>query len=344
MELATGASAGTLNGGIGVEYRGFGTIIVDATANWVISGINTTSGGGSIICDGSLTNQGTIAGAGVYLANGSLTNDGRIIGGNGKAAVRIASSTLINQGTISGAASGIGVYLIGGGLLNYGTIAVVNVAAGSVTNDGLISDVKPHHGGTLIDAGPISGSVNFGSGASKLVLGTGAAIFGGATADAASSNVLELTADAVRPGQLYFGATYRNFNAIIVDAGAQWTFDQSVTLAAGVNMINAGTIIGHFGANGYENGFTGEPGYPGVTPVTSHRRQFDQRGHNHRGGVGGEGGLGRLRRRCRWWCRRDSGVYATSGLLTNWGVVIGGNGGREGPVSLLASRALVVSV
>ena len=66
LELASGSSAGTLSGAFGVAYQGFGTILVDAGAAWMLAAASTVTTGVS------LTNNGTIGGgAGAIGANGT---------------------------------------------------------------------------------------------------------------------------------------------------------------------------------------------------------------------------------------------------------------------------------
>ena len=82
LELATGASAGTLFG-LGTKYINFAQVTVDAGANWTLTGYNTIATGDTLTNSGSLTisSVGTLSGSG--LVDGPLENDGQIIANGG---------------------------------------------------------------------------------------------------------------------------------------------------------------------------------------------------------------------------------------------------------------------
>jgi len=75
LELASGASAGTLSG-FGTQFINFANITVDSNASWTLASSNTIGTGYAIVDSGSLTNAGTL-GTAVTLGSGALlTNAG----------------------------------------------------------------------------------------------------------------------------------------------------------------------------------------------------------------------------------------------------------------------------
>ena len=142
LELASGASAGTMTG-LGVQYVGFAGVTVDTGAYWTLSGSNTLASGvtltdnGTLTVSGTLLNDGVITGTsqGIVLGTGGLlTNqsDGMISG----ASVGVAGSgagTLVNAGSLSGGS--YAVYLSGGGSVTNQSGGVIDAiwASGSAT-------------------------------------------------------------------------------------------------------------------------------------------------------------------------------------------------------------------
>ncbi len=213
----------------------------------VISGGNvvnhgTINGGNA---GGNIAHEGPRGGAGVALAAGSLINYDMISGGRGAggrtyvgpggAGVTISGGVLTNHGTIAGATDvaaagpgGIGVDLSAGSLINDGTITGGDVGhraggggvsfqnGGTLTNDGLISGgANPY---THINAD----AVDFGDGASRLILGNAAVLSGAVVANAAYSNVLELTSGTGAGTIMSLGDTISGFQTVTIDPGAPW--------------------------------------------------------------------------------------------------------------------------
>jgi Hint domain len=180
LELASGASAGTLNG-LGASIVHFADINVDAGALWRLQG-DALGAGYGIDVTGTLVNQTGSLGSVVTLAtgasfrnlvgaavsNGALSNghQGVVYGGG-------AGVTIINNGAITDTGtSGDGIALLHGGTVsNGGTAAIsgafigvfVTAAAGIVTNTGTIlgsnnNGVALYNGGTITNtAGLIQG-------------------------------------------------------------------------------------------------------------------------------------------------------------------------------------------
>jgi hypothetical protein len=103
LELASGASAGTLNG-LGSKYVGFASVTIDVGAIW--TWVSDAIGAGYTIADGgTLTNTGRL-GSSVTLGTGAvLTNaaTGTISGGTTAPGVyATAAATVVNAGSIGG--------------------------------------------------------------------------------------------------------------------------------------------------------------------------------------------------------------------------------------------------
>ncbi len=227
LELASGASAGTLTG-LGSQFIDFAHIAIDAGASWTVSGTNALAQGITLTDSGTLTNSGTFTNA--ALITGAA--DGLILA---------ASAPLTNQtgGTISGSTAG-----------------VVANAAGSVANAGIITGtgfgvelasggtVTAQSGGTISSAGT---AVSFGaSHTNRLVIYQGASftgqVDGGNTIGAASISTLELASSASAGTLSGLGTQFVNFAQITVDTGAQWTLSGTQTGFA--TLTNAGSLGG----------------------------------------------------------------------------------------------------
>jgi hypothetical protein len=70
MELASAASAGTING-LGTAFRNFGSIVVDANASWNVGGSDTILAGETVTDFGTLDFLGGFSNAGSIVANGA---------------------------------------------------------------------------------------------------------------------------------------------------------------------------------------------------------------------------------------------------------------------------------
>ena len=173
---------------------------------------------------------------------------GREIKGPAGAGVTISGGVLTNHGTIAGvplketsARAGIGVDVSAGSLINDGTIigghpgdgrsggSVVNLHnGGTLTNDGLISS------GTNPSSHITADAVDFGNGASRLILGNAAVFFGAVVANAVYNNVLELTSGTGAGTITSLGDTISGFQTVTIDPGAAWFIGGNTAgLAAG---------------------------------------------------------------------------------------------------------------
>jgi hypothetical protein len=277
IELASGASAGTLTG-IGTQFTGFGTVAIDSGARWRIVGIHSSV---------TIDNSGTVTGAsdGLYLtAGGSVTNAmGASITGSSGDGVRIAGAagTVDNSGTITGtgpfsvsladggsitnrtngllSGANFGAYITGatGTIDNSGTIiASINDAAYLYSGGAVINESTGSIGGsrygvnafgssvTVENAGTISGGVDAvhlgGTGTNRLIVDPGATFTGGVIANATAANTLELKAGG--SGAISgIGSQYQNFQTVAIDSGATWNIGK-ISVATAIE--NAGTIKG----------------------------------------------------------------------------------------------------
>jgi hypothetical protein len=185
-----GGNSGALSSYNGTGGAGGAGLIANGSTGVIDNAFEIAGGVGGYSLDGGA------GGIGVMLNGGDmLINTGRIYGGAG-------GYGLGTNGV--GGAGGIGVYLNGGTLVNSGIIA------------GGKSGEAATEGATGI-------SLVFGKTASTLVLDPGSSIAGGATANAAASDVLDLAGTAA--GTLVgLGASgYIGFNTVNVESGANWT-------------------------------------------------------------------------------------------------------------------------
>jgi len=232
LELASGASAGTL-AGLGAQFVDFARITVDAGAAWTLAGANTLpagaalGGGGTLVDAGTLISGSTIDLA-VTLANGAgLTNQagGTVSANPAGAAVYAAGAAYVtNAGSIEGGANGVA--LAGGSLTNSSGASItgqygVRLSGGMLTNAGTI-------------VGTAGTAVSLGGGSNLLAVDPGAVFTGTVVGSASGSNTLELAPGASTGTLSGLGANYLNFGSIAFDAGAEWLLaGNTVGLASG---------------------------------------------------------------------------------------------------------------
>ncbi len=128
LELASGASAGTLSG-LGSQYIDFAQTTIDAGASWTLTDTNTIAAGATLteLTGAKLTETGTLENDGaIVLDPSTLTVAG--LTGTGSVAID-AGSTLDAQGTV---ASGETIRFAGSGA--YLHLDTPDSANGSVTN------------------------------------------------------------------------------------------------------------------------------------------------------------------------------------------------------------------
>ncbi len=89
LELAAGGT-GAISG-LGTSFTNFGTVNVDSTATWTISGTNTLASGSTLTNNGTLTLSGSLA------DSGGVVNNGKIILDPGT----MSASSLTGTGTVT---------------------------------------------------------------------------------------------------------------------------------------------------------------------------------------------------------------------------------------------------
>ena len=172
-------------------------------------------------------------------------------------------SSSINSGIVLNNGTDNPVLITSAGTIDspgsYG-ISASDGVAWTITNDGLVTatgtggigiDASANTLGiTLSNAGTIGGTgsgnaVLFGSGNDRLILLAGA-VFSGTVNGGGGTNTLELASSAGTGTITGLGSTYVNFQAVAVDAGATWNFDNTDTVGSGVVLNNAGTLNGNY--------------------------------------------------------------------------------------------------
>ena len=232
LELATGASAGTLSG-FGSQFIDFAQIVVDANADWKLASSNLSGT--------TLENFGTLLTA-ITLAGGAtlLNESGADITASGiGAVVATGSATIVNAGSITGGTAGV--------LLDAGS-AVANQASGTIS--GVIGVYAIGTAATVTNAGRISGSsaaVELAAGfANRLIVDPGASfsgsVDGGNAVGAAPNSTLELASSASGGTLSALGTQFIDFANVTIDAGSDWTLSAD-SLGAGYTVTDAGTLI-----------------------------------------------------------------------------------------------------
>jgi hypothetical protein len=234
LELGSASSAGTLSGALSTEFVNLTRVVVDAGAQWTLSGDDSLGTGVALVDFGTLINASTISGSGELIVDqGSLFNFGSI-----EVTVTLASGGYLNNetsGTI--APGGIAVFgtLAGGTVVNSGAIAgtsgggVVLSAGGTVVNiAGLIegSAGVDIYGtaGVVINSGAIVATGSFDNG---VILGAGGFV--------GNAGLIEGFGGVEIYGTV---GTVANSGTIAGTAGF------GINLVAGGTVIDSGTIRG----------------------------------------------------------------------------------------------------
>ena len=221
----TNAAGGTLTGGFGISIAGAAT--------------------------GSVSNSGVITGAaqvGVLLTGGTVTNQqGGTISGNYGVSIEDAAGTVTNGGVITGAAQP-GVFLNGG--------SVTNLAGGTISGDwGVFVGPGTLFGaaGTVITSGTIIGTngtaVSLPSGFADLLVDNPGAVFtgvadgGNVTGGSTAVSMLELGAASLQGTLSGLGTNFVDFGRVLIDVGASWQLTGTNTIAAGVSLVDQGTLL-----------------------------------------------------------------------------------------------------
>jgi hypothetical protein len=219
------------------------------------------AGGGTVVNGASNDTAALIdAHDGVYNAfytTMTIVNYGTIVGNDAGTSGDHRGVDIGNGVVINGASDSTAAYIVGGNGIEFGG------HAGTVVNWGTIRGnysnaigVAMYYGssGTVIDGGTIIGSrdaidfnaaVNtnrFGPVGNNLVeLYTSAVLIGDVVA-AGPNNRLELSTGAGTGTIASIGTSFQGFATITVDAGASWSLGGVSTLAAGVSLVDAGTL------------------------------------------------------------------------------------------------------
>jgi fibronectin-binding autotransporter adhesin len=276
LELASGASAGTLSG-IGTQFVDFAQTTIDSGAYWILTGTNTIAAGATVTNDGTLAiapggtllNAGSIAestagGTGVNLQVGaSVTNQsgGTITGGSEGIKGLGGAVTVVNTGGITGGVGG--VYLTGGGSVTNQSggaisgedVGIVGVGgAVTVVNAGSIiarvasgGGIDLHDGGSVTNqsGGTISG-VQFVGADGSVTNQSGGAINGVVGIEGQSAAVIVMNAGSI-------AGNTTNGGGILLFAGGNVTNHSGDSISGefgiystdgAVTVVNAGTIAG----------------------------------------------------------------------------------------------------
>ncbi len=227
-----------------------GTLI---NAGWIVGGSGSLPGS-----FGAGSRAGR-AGDGVDMAGGLLTNSGTISGGSGRNLILISQApgryagdggtgvmlnggTLDNTGLIRGGYGGLGaytdagnggtgLYVTAGTLIDLATVIGGTGGTSNQPGDGLGGvGVSFKSGGTITAFATIAGgagqagtadAIDFGAGASDLVMTPTSVVRGAVVADAAFANTLELsgTTGTLTGG---IGTGFQGFGLVTIDANAHW--------------------------------------------------------------------------------------------------------------------------
>ena len=247
MELASGASAGTLNS-LGSQFQSFDNVTVDSGAAWTFASTNTVGSGITLTNAGSITGPVSLA-SGAVLSNAAGGTIKSTAAGAGAVIVQSSGATVTNVGYIrdtGGAAAGV-TFSNGGLVTNQsgGTISAyygvfIANAAGTVVNTGLIQGGLA--GGRAVGVWGRSGAAtltNLAGGTIKSVIGVE---FGGGTSNTAvNAGLITGSNDGILFAQS--GLVTNQSGGTITSGGA------GVSISASVSVTNQSGGLIH-GSNG----------------------------------------------------------------------------------------------
>ena len=272
LELASGASAGTLTG-LGSNYIDFGQVIIDSGADWVLHGSNTlaagttlSSDGGTLVVDGSLAETGLInLDPGLLVVGGTAGANGMLtLGAGGTIDLNGATSTSIDL-SVGDAAGGSGTVVVSGTGALLDSVAPIAVAF-SASATGLL--VVSNGGSVFAQTGNSSTE----PAVSLADRGTGTLVVTGLGS--------ELTADGVVYDGRAAGSTgtllIENQGSVVLNADPD---NNAAELEVGVGNSSTGTLAGGSGSATVTSGgvlnsgsliyIGGDGDLPGTLSVTS---------------------------------------------------------------------------
>jgi hypothetical protein len=178
LELASGASAGTISG-LGTGFVNFAATTIDANAVWTLTGGNTIASGATLteLSGATLTASGTLVNNGGIVLDPSTMVVGNLVG-TGSVTIQ-AGSTLEVQGSIAATET-----IVFAGPNAYLHLDSPDNALGSIANFGFTDtiDLKGVDPTSVVLAG---GALTFGTGSFPLSIGAGDALQSVASADGA---------------------------------------------------------------------------------------------------------------------------------------------------------------
>jgi RTX calcium-binding nonapeptide repeat (4 copies) len=193
LEFASGASPGTLTGS-NADFVNFANGTLDSGASWVLAGSNTIGSGTTLTDAGTLRNTGTLVLDPPLIVSGTLDNASTITDVGSAPLELNPGAYLLNETTGQITQSAAYSHPVVTGLTG-GPSTIRNL--GTITNLGAGGGISLQAGGTIIDAGTISGAsaIYMGGAGDLLVLEHGFAITGAISASGAG-NVVELSGSA----------------------------------------------------------------------------------------------------------------------------------------------------
>jgi RTX calcium-binding nonapeptide repeat (4 copies) len=218
--------------------------------------------GGGTVNNGASDDTGAVIYAhdGVYNAfytTMTVVNYGTIVGNYAGTSGDHRGVDISHGVVINGASDSTAAYIVGGIGIEFGGHAGTVVNWGTIRGNYANADgVEMYYGsfGTVIDGGTIIGSANainfnaavntnrFGPVGNNLVeLYTSAVLIGDVVA-AGPNNRLELATGAGTGTIASIGTSFQGFATITVDAGASWSLGGVSTHAAGVSLVDSGTL------------------------------------------------------------------------------------------------------
>ncbi|MEI7713938.1 MAG: Hint domain-containing protein [Rhodospirillales bacterium] len=259
LEMASGASAGTLSG-LGSQFLHFTQTAIDANAYWVLTGANTFVAGGSVTNSGTLLNAGTLAGTGygLDLTGGSFTNrSGGLVSGVNGATIHSGAATVVNAGSIAGSSAANGIVLSGSNVL-------INQSGGRISG---FNAVRANGAATVSNAGTL-GTASGDKGVAFFAVGNLTNESGGQIAGRDGVAMYGGSGTATNAGTIAgtdFGVYFAHNGTFTNQSAGSVSAHHGIYVASGSAIVeNAGSVSGsidavHFAA-GSDNRLILDPG------------------------------------------------------------------------------------